>query len=463
MTRLLWRTIACTMMLIISFIFLAPLLWLTLTSVKSEEEAYGEPERWLPRLPDPPASSGADVNRDHPLLLGPVRLISSDGDECEPGAGLPITRRWSPRGQGVVSLRDVVHQAGLPFANVQYEFAADGTLAVEIVADISFPMERLEGVQLDYQPDDSWHRLDFRLERADGTALQSTRSYPLAGVHPRSRQWRVSDDEQTPRIRDWVGLEPCKAKAPEHLAPNQLRVVLLVSRAGRADAAWSKIRYHYDRVFASIPFWRYFRTSIFLALANALLMTFACALAAYSFARFRWPGRDICFVVLLATVLFPPQVTLVPRFLIWQQLGAYDTLVPLWLPAAFGNAFFIFLLREAVRTVPPELEDAARIDGCGPYGVFLHAAMPQLAPSLAAIATFSFLSSWNDFLGPLLFLSDQRLYPLSFGTYALAVFSGSEPTLMSASALLLALPPLVCFLLLHRYTLSLSITPAVKG
>jgi multiple sugar transport system permease protein len=103
------------------------------------------------------------------------------------------------------------------------------------------------------------------------------------------------------------------------------------------------------------------------------------------------------------------------------------------------------------------------MDGCGPFGVFWHAAMPQLAPSLAAIATFSFLASWNDFLGPLLFLTDQRLYPLSFGTYALAVFSGNEPTLTSASALLLTLPPLVCFLLLQRYTLRLSITPAVKG
>jgi multiple sugar transport system permease protein len=247
------------------------------------------------------------------------------------------------------------------------------------------------------------------------------------------------------------------------LAANQVRVIFSVSRAGRADAIWSKFRYHYDRVFASVPFWRYFRTSMFLALANALLMTFASALAAYSFARFSWPGRDLCFVLLLATVLFPPQVTLVPRFLIWQQLGAYDTLVPLWLPAAFGNAFFIFLRREALRSVPPELEDAARMDGCGPFGVFWHAAIPQLAPSLAAIATFSFLSSWNDFLGPLLYLADQRLYPLSFGTYALAVFSGNEPTLTSASALLLTLPPLMCFLLLHRYTLRLSISPVVKG
>lgn len=463
MTRVLWRAITCAVLLITGWSFLAPLLWLTLTSVKSEDEAYGEPDRWLPRLSDPPAAGTRDVDGNHPLLLGPVRLLSRDGDEHEPGAGLPISRRWSPRGQGGVTLRDVAHQSGLPYADVRYEFGPDGTWAVELIADLSFPAERLEAVQLDYQPDDSWHRLDCRLERADGTAFHSARQYPLAGVYPRSRQWRVGDDDDTPRIRDWVRLDPSRVDTAGSLAPNQVRVIFSVSRAGRADAIWSKCRYHYDRVFASVPFWRYFRTSMFLALANALLMTFASALAAYSFARFAWPGRDLCFVLLLATVLFPPQVTLVPRFLIWQQLGAYDTLVPLWLPAAFGNAFFIFLLREAIRSLPPELEDAARMDGCGPFGVFWHAALPQLAPSLAAIATFSFLASWNDFLGPLLFLTDQRLYPLSFGTYALAVFSGNEPTLTSASALLLTLPPLVCFLLLHRYTLRLSVTPVAKG
>jgi multiple sugar transport system permease protein len=462
MTRVLWKVITTAILLIIGFIFLAPLLWLMATSVKSEDEAYGEPDRWLPRLPDPP-SSGAYSESDRPLLLGPLRLFGVNGEECEPAGDLPISQRWNALRQDGVTMRDVAHQTGLPYANVSYEFGPQRSTAVETKVVMSFPKEKLQGIQLDYQPDDSWHRLDFRLEYADGTGFQSIRSYPLAGIHSQSRQWRVSDHDDTPRIRDWVELEPCQVNPPRDLAPNEVRVVMSITRAGRADAAWSKIRYHYDRVFASIPFWRYFRTSVFLALTNALLMTFASALAAYSFARYSWPGRDTCFIVLLATVLFPPQVTLVPRFLIWQHLGAYDTLFPLWLPAAFGNAFFIFLLREALQSVPRELEDAARVDGCGPFGVFIHAVMPQLAPSLAAIATFSFLASWNDFLGPLLFLADQRLYSLSFGTYALAVYSANEPSLTSASAVLLALPPLLCFLLLHRYTTRLSVTPAVKG
>jgi ABC-type glycerol-3-phosphate transport system permease component len=273
----------------------------------------------------------------------------------------------------------------------------------------------------------------------------------------------VADDERAPRIRDWVRLEPVRSPDASGLPPGWVRVTLTVRRAGPTDAAWSKVRLNYDRVFDAVPFWRYFRTSVFLALSSALLATFSSTIVAYAFSRLNWPGRDLFFVLLLATILFPPQVTLMPKFLIWEQLGAYDTPLPLWFPAAFGNAFFIFLLRETIRSLPAELEEIARMDGCGPFGVFWHAVVPQLIPSLAAIATFSFLASWNDFLGPLLFLADQRLYPLSFGTYALSVFSGSEPTLTSASAVLLTLPPLVCFLLLQRHTLRLSISPVAKG
>lgn len=457
MRRILWRAAAYAALAVAAWVFLAPLLWLAVTSVKADEEVYEEPDRWLPRLPEPPEASSPERR----LLFGRVRLLSATGEECEVGVGAEVAKRWVPRGEGVLSLGDVTHQ-GLPYAEVEYKYGPAGRWAVEVVGEVPLGPDVFEAVQLDYQPDGSWHGLECRVEFAGGTALRSARPFPLAGTRPLSRQWRVADDEAVPRVRDWVRLEAARPEAGE-LRAGQVRVTFSVTQAGPADAAWAKGRFHYDRVLASVPFWRYFRTSLFLALVNALLTTAASALAAYAFARMAWPGRDLCFVLLLATILFPPQVTLVPRFLFWQQLGAYDTLVPLWLPAAFGNAFFVFFLREAIRAVPRELEDAARVDGCGPLGVFWHAAVPQLAPSLAAIATFSFLASWNDFLGPLLFLADQRLYTLSFGIYALGVFSGNEPMLGSASAVLLALPPLVCFLLLQRHTLRLSVSPVVKG
>ena len=126
----------------------------------------------------------------------------------------------------------------------------------------------------------------------------------------------------------------------------------------------------------SIPIWQYAHVSIVLAILNVILAVSSSAIVAYAFARLEWPGRDVCFALLLGTILLPPQVTLVPRFLIWKSIGAHDTLFPLWLPSAFGNAFFIYLLREAIRAVPRDLEDAARLDGCGTFGVFLHIVLP---------------------------------------------------------------------------------------
>ena len=157
-------------------------------------------------------------------------------------------------------------------------------------------------------------------------------------------------------------------------------------------------------------------------------------------------------------------VTLIPQYLLFNRLGWLDTFLPLIVPYWFGgNAFSIFLMRQFFMTIPRELDDAARIDGAHFLRIFWSILLPLSGPILATLAVIGFINHWNDFLGPLLFLADQRLYPLSFGTFALAVFSGNEPMLTAASALLLALPPLVCFLLLQRYTMRLSLSPVAKG
>lgn len=449
----------------VCWLVLAPLVWLALTSVKTEAEVYGSPERWLPSVPNPAWRSGGGAAPTGPagLLLGPVRILGPDGAEFEPFADLPVSRRLDVSGADGVRLVDVPYRGGLAFARVDFGASDPVVWEVAMTTELPFDARDVTGLQLDYQPDDSWNVVECRVERAPGAGLRSSRAYPLVGTRPTSRQWRAAaDDEASPGIRDWVALEP-DPSVPAAVEPGRVRVVFAFREVGRAEALWRKMRFHYDRVFASTPFWRYFRTSVFLGLANALLTTLASALAAYAFARAEWPGRDLCFVLLVAAVLFPPQITMVPRFLIWQRLGAYDTLFPLWLPAAFGNALFVLMLREALRATPPELEDAARMDGCGPWRVFWHATVPQIAPSLAAIAVFSFLASWNDFLGPLLFVADQRLYTLSFGTFALSVYSGNEPTLTAASAVLLAAPPVAVFLALQRYVLRLSLGGTVKG
>src|SRR5439155_12616825 len=134
------------------------------------------------------------------------------------------------------------------------------------------------------------------------------------------------------------------------------------------------------------------------------------ALVAYSFARLRWPGRDTAFALTLATMMIPFPVLMVPTFALFQKLHWIGTFRPLWVPAWFGSAFNIFLLRQFFRTIPFELSEAARIDGCSDWGIFRQVILPLAKPALAVVALFTFMCTWNNFLRPLIYLSNQQLF-----------------------------------------------------
>jgi len=205
------------------------------------------------------------------------------------------------------------------------------------------------------------------------------------------------------------------------------------------------------------------RTSLFLVVANVVLTMLACSLVAYAFARLHWPGRDFCFMLMLATMMIPGQVTMIPHFLIWRWLGAYNTLTPLWLGSALGNAFFIFLLRQFLKGVPRDLEDAARIDGCGFLRIYWHIMLPLVKPSLAAIAIFTFMGTWSDFMGPLIYVADQRLYPLAFGLYAFSVQVGNNPLLTMAGSLMMTVPIIIIFFFAQKYFIQGVTLTGIKG
>jgi ABC-type glycerol-3-phosphate transport system permease component len=196
---------------------------------------------------------------------------------------------------------------------------------------------------------------------------------------------------------------------------------------------------------------------------NVVLAMFSSSLSAYAFARLNWPGRELGFVLLLATMMIPPQVTMIPHFLIWRNLGAYDTLTPLWLHHALGSGFFIFLMRQTMKGLPRDLEDAARMDGCGFWRVYWHVMLPLVKPSLAAIAIFTFMGTWNDFMGPLIYVSDQRLYPLAFGLYALSVQVGGNNILTMTGSLIMTLPVIVIFFFAQKHFIQGITMTGMKG
>lgn len=185
--------------------------------------------------------------------------------------------------------------------------------------------------------------------------------------------------------------------------------------------------------------------TLFLVLMSLGGTLLSSSLVAFAFARLRWPGRDTWFVVLLATMMVPGAVTMMPQFLIFRNLGWIDTLAPLWVPAFFGSAFNIFLLRQFFLSIPGELEDAARLDGCGPLLIYWRVMLPLVKPALAAIAIMSVLGSWNNFMGPLIYLSSAEKMPLAYALQLYQQQHGGEPGLLMAASTLVVLPIIALF------------------
>ncbi|WP_309714485.1 carbohydrate ABC transporter permease [Armatimonas sp.] len=191
--------------------------------------------------------------------------------------------------------------------------------------------------------------------------------------------------------------------------------------------------------------------TLFLTLMSVLGTLLASSMVAYSFARLSWPGRNLLFGVLLATMMVPGAVTLMPQFLIFRSLGWVDTLKPLWVPAFFGSAFNIFMLRQFFLSIPGELEDAAKIDGCGPFGVYWRVMLPQVKPALAAIAIMAVMGAWNNFQGPLIYLSSAEHMPLAYGLQLYQQQHGGEPGLLMAASTMVVMPIILLFFFTQRY------------
>jgi multiple sugar transport system permease protein len=224
--------------------------------------------------------------------------------------------------------------------------------------------------------------------------------------------------------------------------------------------------HNYTAVLASdtADFPTYLRNSLAVALLSATLVTISSAIVAFGFARLSWPGREAAYALVLATLLVPFTVVMAPQYLLFAKLGLIGTLLPLWLPSAFGGAFGIHLLRQAMEQVPTSLDEAARIDGCGHVSVFLRVVVPSCVPALAAVFLLQFTAAWNDFIGPLVFLNHQEQYTLALGLVMYQSQHGGTPwsLLMAASVLTMA-PVLVVFVLAQRAFTSSVLTRGLKG
>jgi multiple sugar transport system permease protein len=221
---------------------------------------------------------------------------------------------------------------------------------------------------------------------------------------------------------------------------------------------------NYTKALTYKPFHLYFKNTLTIAGLNVIAVVFTSSFCAYGFARIRFPGRDFWFGIVMATLFLPYAILLVPSFYIFSKLGWVDTFLPLVVPQFFGGgAFNIFLLRQFFRTIPNELSDAARLDGCSEFGIYWRIMMPLAKPALITVAIFTFLFAWNDLLAPITYLRSPDNFTVAAGLASFRSQTDISWDLQLAASTAVTLPVIVLFFFAQRYFIQGIVMTGMKG
>lgn len=220
---------------------------------------------------------------------------------------------------------------------------------------------------------------------------------------------------------------------------------------------------NYPEMWRSSPFGAFYRNSTKIATFNVCGVLFFSSLAGYAFARIKFVGRDILFSILLSTMMIPGAVTLIPLYITFRNIGWIDTHYPLWVPGILASVSSIFILRQFFMTIPRELEDAARIDGCTNFGVYWKIVIPQVKPALATVGIFTFLGSWNSFIAPLIFINSLEKQTLPMGLALFQTEFSTSVSLTMAAASAVTAPVLLIYFFAQGYFVQGITLTGIKG
>ena len=226
-----------------------------------------------------------------------------------------------------------------------------------------------------------------------------------------------------------------------------------------AEPLWG----NFPAAWAAQDFATYLKNSVLITVLSTVGQLLSSSLVAFGFARFAFPGRNLLFMILLAAMMIPWDVTMIPLYMEFNWLGWINTLKPLIIPAWFGAPFFIFLLRQFIMSIPRELDEAAKMDGANMFQIYWKVHLPLMLPALILVGTFQVLAAWNDYLGPLIFLNDESKYTLTLGLARFKSLHDTDLTSLAAMTIILCLPPLVLFLTAQRYIMDSSLSSGIKG
>jgi multiple sugar transport system permease protein len=390
------KMLAYSLLVIGSFLFIFPFIWLVSTSLKPLEQAATMPPQWVPY--------------EYRATL--------DGQECEVIRGDALT---SPMLVVRLNLKD--------------------------------------------DPRDGQKLLVPESDYRDGTIPQK-----IAGIEQRIPATVLRRTEP-----GWCYIKERKTQVDMN-APGAWDVVPPETITGRPKLFWGNFPAAINkmgRVRVWIPllggremsiFWLYLRNTLIVCILGVIGTVSSSSLVAYSLARIPWRGRGVLFGITLATMMVPFAVLMVPLYALFAKFGWVGTLLPLWVPAFFGSGFNIFLLRQFFLTIPKDLSEAARIDGCSEFGIFWRIILPLSKPALAVVALFHFLYAWNDFMGPLLFLTRRETFTLSLGLQSFqSQHGGTDWTSLMAASTLICLPIIVLFFFTQKTFIKGIATTGLKG
>ncbi|MEO8903087.1 MAG: carbohydrate ABC transporter permease [Polyangiaceae bacterium] len=377
-------------------LFAVPLVWLLLTSLQAREQVGKIPPEWLPRQ-NFVTVSGKTIAVTPPALIGSDRLLVVPDSGPEAGKRLLVEPADYVGGQVKVRtpIADRIEEARYPAKVVQN---VPGRFVIVKEWFLS-----------------KYTRREARVFYVDPNTIQNKVS-PIIGNYPEA-------------IRALTASEKDKALPLSELLK-------------KSSFPWTKKG---DRT-KTITFLTYLSNTLLVAFLSVIGTLCSSSLVAYGLSRIQWKGRATLFNITLATMMVPFPVLMVPLYGEFRSLGWIGTLMPLWVPMFFGGAFNIFLLRQFFLTIPGELSDAARIDGCSEFDIFWRVILPLARPALSVVALFTFLNSWNEFLGPLIFLTEPQTFTMALGLQQYHSQSGgSEWHLLMGASALLVMPIIVLF------------------